>query len=220
MEQDQRIQAGVDNAARCSSRSHQCMRIVLGSTLLLGGLAAWIASDVVYQALHRVLLSLSVSSLIVRTGGFLLLGVCAIAMISISEWMAIGALMRRVGMPLIWTIHSLPELRHLARDERVRAFNACSFNIFREWQTWAALAAITSATAVGCYFTYTWDAEPHAFILTGLLGGSAGGVIGNVLTYRTRRHLRENLERSQSCLCEKGVCEKGVRKRCQEPLLR
>ena len=196
MEQDQQVHAGVDEAARRDGNPRRCMRTVLGSTLLFGGLAAWIASDALYKALPKS----SVGAIVVWVAVWQSLGVAAMAMLLISVWMAISEQMRRVGMQLFWRIHSLPELKHLARAERVRAYRACRFKNLREWQTWSALVAIILATAVGWCFTFTLGIEPHAFILTGLLGGIAGGVIGSVLMHRTRHHLRDCLERSQSCI--------------------
>lgn len=107
--------------------------------------------------------------------------------------MTITAIMQLYGVQLFWSERSLPELAHLTRKERSHAFNACQFSIFREWQTWAVLTVIIFMTVVGCYFIFPLS-EPHAFIITGLLGGCAGGVISQLFMRRTRRHLREKLD--------------------------
>jgi hypothetical protein len=196
MEQDPQVQAGVDDAV-CRNGTHRpCVRIVLGWSSLLGGLAAWIASDVLYQALPRS----SVTEVVLWVAAWQSFAVAAMVMLWITVWWVITQQVRRVGMNLFWTIQSLPELKDLPPDERSRVFQACQSRCLREWRSWGGWIMIILTGGILSYYTITMRIEPHGLILTGLVGGVTGGAIGHLGMHRTRCHLRDYLNRSRFCV--------------------
>jgi len=108
-------------------------------------------------------------------------------------------------MRLYWTIHSLPELKHLSREERGRVFQACRFRCLKERRSWVGWITIALAGGVLSYYTISMRIEPYATILTALVGAITGGAIGHWGMQRTRPHLRDYLNRNQACADEEAA---------------
>jgi hypothetical protein len=195
MEQHPRTPTEVDHAAARDRGRHRCLPIVWGWALFLGGVAAWVASDVLYRALPRS----SVAEIVVWVAAWESLAFAAIIMLGIALWLGAAAQLRRVGVQQFRAMESLPELEHVPPEQRGQVLQTCRSRRFREWRSWIGCIMIVLTGGSLSYFTITMHIEPHGLILTGLVGGMTGGAIGEWGMHRTRWHLRDYLNHNRCC---------------------
>ncbi len=93
-------------------------------------------------------------------------------------------------MPIYWTLKSVPELSHLPRQERGRAWRRVGYKTLRHWQAWLGLIACGACAGLGGYVGGSFG---HSIVGAAVGGGIGGFIFSQASIHVARLHYRDVL---------------------------